>query len=110
MRYQKYLAGNIFDLMNIISNASCYCGTSLHGLITSMSFGVPRVALLPSLRKQINYMKTWDLPHMPKGISPENLMSAVEVAMSTSNEELQALGAKLTDAYLDSFKRLSQAF
>ena len=45
-----------------------------------------------------------------KGISPENLMSAVEVAMSTSNEELQALGAKLTDAYLDSFKRLSQAF
>ena len=108
--YDIYLAGNIFDLMNIISNASCYCGTSLHGLITSMSFGVPRVALLPSLRKQINYMKTWDLPHMPKGISPENLMSAVEVAMSTSNEELQALGAKLTDAYLDSFKRLSQAF
>ena len=48
--YDTYLDGNIFDLMNIIRNASCYCGTSLHGLITSMSFSVPRVALLPTLR------------------------------------------------------------
>lgn len=105
--YDTYLEGNIFDLMNIIRNASCYCGTSLHGLITSMSFGVPRVALLPTLRKQINYMKTWDLPHMPKGITPEELTSAVDLAMATSNEDLQALGKKLTDVYMENFHRLS---
>jgi polysaccharide pyruvyl transferase WcaK-like protein len=108
--YDSYLDGNIFDLMNIIRNASCYCGTSLHGLITSMSFGVPRVALLPNLRKQINYIKTWDLPHMPKGIKPEELISAIEVAMATPNKDLKALGSKLTDAYMESFKCLSEKF
>jgi hypothetical protein len=108
--YDTYLDGNIFDLMNIIRNASCYCGTSLHGLITSMSFGVPRVALLPKLRKQINYMNTWDLPHMPKGIRPEELTQAIEVAMATPNEDLKALGLKLTDTYMESFKCLSKQF
>ncbi|MBA6225819.1 polysaccharide pyruvyl transferase family protein [Colwellia sp. MB02u-18] len=108
--YETYLGGNIFDLMNIIRNAACYCGTSLHGLITAMSFGVPRVALLPNLRKQINYMQTWDLPHMPKGIKPEELTSAIEVAMATPNKDLKALGNKLTDAYMTSFKRLSESF
>ena len=47
--------------MNIIKNSQCYCGTSLHGLITSMAFHVPRVGLMPTHRKQINYMATWDL-------------------------------------------------
>ena len=108
--YDTYVGGNIFDLMNIIRNSSCYCGTSLHGLITSMSFGVPRVALLPTLRKQINYMKTWDLQHMPKGITPKELTTAVEIAMSTSTEDLQALGETLTNAYMESFNRLSKQF
>lgn len=76
--YDTYLEGNIFYLMNIIHNASCYCGASLHGLITSMSFAVPRVALLPSLRKQINYMDTWDLPHMPRGIVPKELQQRLK--------------------------------
>tara|TARA_R110001583_G_scaffold105202_1_gene252641 strand:+ start:4767 stop:5951 length:1185 start_codon:yes stop_codon:yes gene_type:complete len=108
--YDTYLDGNIFDIMSIIRNASCYCGTSLHGLITAMSFCVPRVALLPELIKQINYMQTWDLPHMPKGIKLEELTSAVEVAMATPNRDLQALGKKLTNAYMANFKRLSENF
>ena len=96
--------------MNIIRNASCYCGTSLHGLITSMSFSVPRVALLPTLRKQINYMDTWDLPHMPKGVMPENLSEAVGIAVATPTKDLKSLGEKLTDTYMNSFKNMSSIF
>ncbi|WP_426369349.1 polysaccharide pyruvyl transferase family protein [Pseudocolwellia sp. HL-MZ7] len=108
--YSTYLDGNIFDLMNIIRNASCYCGTSLHGLITSMSFSVPRVALLPTLRKQINYMNTWDLPHMPKGVMPEDLSEAVGIAMTTPSKDLKSLGQKLTDTYMSNFKSMSSSF
>ncbi len=108
--YDTYLDGNIFDLMNIIRNASCYCGTSLHGLITSMSFSVPRVALLPTLRKQINYMETWDLPHMPRGVNPDELTSAVTVAMATSDKVLNALSIKLTNAYMENFRSFSEQF
>jgi hypothetical protein len=108
--YDTYLDGNIFDLMNIIRNASCYCGTSLHGLITSMSFAVPRVALLPSLRKQINYMDTWDLPHMPRGIVPEELTAAIEIAMATPNTDLENLGDKLGAKYMENFMNMSKEF
>lgn len=90
--------------------ASCYCGSSLHGLITSMSFSVPRVALLPKLRKQINYMDTWDLPHMPRGVIPENLTSAVDIAMATPSKDLKVLGRKLTDIYMNSFKTMGLNF
>ena len=108
--YSTYLKGNIFDLMNIIRNSSCYCGSSLHGLITSMSFGVPRVALLPTLRKQINYMKTWDLPHMPSGVLPENLSVSVGIAMATPAKDLKQLGQHLTDTYMENFRNMSFNF
>ena len=108
--YSTYLKGNIFDLMNIIRNSSCYCGSSLHGLITSMSFGVPRVALLPTLRKQINYMKTWDLPHMPSGVLPENLSVSVGIAMATPTKDLKQLGQHLTDTYMENFRNMSFNF
>lgn len=108
--YSTYLEGNIFDLMIIIRNSSCYCGSSLHGLITSMSFGVPRVALLPTLRKQINYMKTWDLPHMPSGVLPENLSASVGIAMATPTKDLKQLGQHLTDTYMENFRNMSFNF
>jgi len=108
--YKTYLDGNVFDLMNIIRNASCYCGSSLHGLITSMSYGVPRVALLPKLRKQINYMDTWDLPHMPRGVVPEGLLASVNIAMATPSNDLKALACKLTNDYMDSFRNMSSNF
>lgn len=108
--FDCYVAGNIFDLMNIIRNASCYCGTSLHGLITSMSFAIPRVGLLPTLRKQVNYMKTWDLEHMPRGIEPGQLAESVNVAMAIPKNELTALGQQLTETYMDSFKQSSALF
>lgn len=108
--YDTYLDGNIFDLMNIIRNSSCFCGTSLHGLITSMSFAVPRVALLPKLRKQINYMDTWDLPHMPRGIVPEDLKISIQIAMDTPNKDLKDLESKLTNTYMKSFEESSKNF
>jgi len=106
--FETYLEGNIFDLMNIIRNATCYAGTSLHGLITSMSFAVPRVALLPKLRKQINYMNTWDLPHMPRGIQPADLEKSVNIAINTPKDELIALGRKLTESYMENFHKFSK--
>lgn len=106
--YDTYLNGNIFDLMSIIRNSSCYCGTSLHGLITAMSFDVPRVALLPKLRKQINYMDTWDLPHMPRGVVPEKLKESVEIAISTPNKALKEVREKLNDEYMKHFRCISK--
>lgn len=50
---------NIFDIMFLISNASFYMGTSLHGMITAQSFEVPFVCLNNNLEKVSSYIQTW---------------------------------------------------
>ncbi|OMH39690.1 polysaccharide pyruvyl transferase family protein [Motiliproteus sp. MSK22-1] len=106
VEYYTYEEGGVFDIMNLIRCASCYCGTSLHGLITSMSFLTPRVGLLPKLRKQVNYMNTWDLPEMPRGVLPAELSDSVVKAMSFKEEELQELNRELTSKYRDTFDKI----
>ncbi|MEG3765169.1 polysaccharide pyruvyl transferase family protein [Alteromonas sp. 14N.309.X.WAT.G.H12] len=108
--YSIHVDGNIFDAISLIRNGSCYCGSSLHGLITAMSFSVPRVALLSSSEKQINYMDTWELPHMPRGVTPAQLPVAVATAIDTPSKDLTLLSHKLTHTYLDRFKSLSALF
>ncbi|MBU2979978.1 polysaccharide pyruvyl transferase family protein [Alteromonas sp. C1M14] len=108
--YSIHADGNIFDVISLIRNGSCYCGSSLHGLITAMSFSVPRVALLSSSEKQINYMDTWDLSHMPRVVTPAQLPVAVATAIDTPSEDLTLLSHNLTHTYLDRFKGLSALF
>ena len=48
---------NIYDIMWLIKHSALYVGTSLHGTITALSFGVPFVAHGPIKLK--NYLKTW---------------------------------------------------
>jgi hypothetical protein len=106
IKVAQYLDGGVFDLMNLIKNSQCYCGTSLHGLITCMAFHVARVALLPQLRKQRNYMKTWDLAAMPSGILPNELSKAINQAMAISKDELVEKENYLTSKYLENFNKI----
>ena len=101
-----YEEGKIFDIMAIIKSAVCYCGTSLHGLITSIAFHVPRIALTPSLRKQINYMNTWDLETMPRGIEPDALVAAIQTATSIPMEDLVSINQKCQSTYQTNFERI----
>ena len=50
-------ADNIWDIMLLIARSKAYIGTSLHGAITSMSYGVPHVGL--KVEKLDAYLKTW---------------------------------------------------
>ena len=94
--------------MNIIKNSKCYCGTSLHGLITAIAFSVPRVGLLPKLRKQVNYMNTWDLDAMPRGINAENLYKSVKQVLIVEKEKLIKKSEYLVNEYRANFERIYQ--
>jgi len=107
IKVAEYLDGGVFDVMNIIKNSQCYCGTSLHGLITSMAFHVPRVGLLPKLRKQRNYMATWDLAEMPSGVLPNELSDAIDRAMGIPKQELVNKEQYLTDKYMENLDKIS---
>ncbi|OGX51385.1 MAG: hypothetical protein A2267_02430 [Omnitrophica WOR_2 bacterium RIFOXYA12_FULL_38_10] len=106
--FQIYKIGDIFSIMNIIKNSKCYCGTSLHGLITAIAFSVPRVGLLPKLRKQVNYMNTWDLDAMPRGINAENLYKSVKQVLIVEKEKLIKKSEYLVNEYRANFERIYQ--
>mgnify|MGYP005883867415 CR=1 FL=1 len=48
---------SIWDIMWLISNALLYIGSSLHGAITAMSFGIPFV--VTGTHKLSEYLRTW---------------------------------------------------
>jgi hypothetical protein len=50
-------AENIWDIMYLIANSKAYIGTSLHGAITALSYGVPHVGL--KVEKLEAYLHTW---------------------------------------------------
>lgn len=47
-------------IIELISFAKIYIGTSLHGIITAMNYGVPYVGSTRVV-KQINYIETWSI-------------------------------------------------
>lgn len=51
---------SVFDLMYLIASSKIFIGTSLHGAITSVSFGVPVLGLCPSrVNKLKAFLTTW---------------------------------------------------
>jgi hypothetical protein len=50
---------NLKVIMQTIAHSELFIGTSLHGIITAMSFAVPYLALNPDIPKLKNYMETW---------------------------------------------------
>lgn len=52
---------NIYDIMYLISKASLFIGTSLHGNITALSYGVPHLGIDKSIEKLDSFLKTWDI-------------------------------------------------
>lgn len=51
---------NIFETAYIIRNSKFFCGTSLHGIITSISYGIPHMALTNKIGKLIRFINTWN--------------------------------------------------
>lgn len=50
---------NIYEIMYLIKNSKLFIGTSLHGLITSISYGIPHMAYTNKIEKQIKFLNTW---------------------------------------------------
>ena len=50
---------NIYEIIYLIKNSRLFIGTSLHGLITSISYGIPHMAYTNKIKKQINFLNTW---------------------------------------------------
>ncbi|UQB67454.1 polysaccharide pyruvyl transferase family protein [Epilithonimonas zeae] len=57
-------------IMGLIAFSQMYIGTSLHGVITAMSFGVKYMGLNPKQTKVYNYIDTWSNLNVDHLIAP----------------------------------------
>lgn len=85
--FQYFDADNIWDIMYLISNAKCYVGTSLHGAITAMSFGVPHVGL--KVEKLGAYLATWGVKRNFRSVEFSELYKQYQLAVSVPLEEYE---------------------
>lgn len=78
---------NIYETAYFISNATAFCGTSLHGSITALSYGVPHCAWMKSSYKPIKFITDWETSNYPFA----DMGSLVSVVTSLiENEENRA--------------------
>ena len=87
---------SIHDIMWVIANSKAYIGTSLHGAITSASYGVPVLGLCPSrVNKLPAFLRTW--------VDPKDFQLAEFDEMEAAFDRLwesrsSGLSAKVADA------------
>jgi len=83
--------GSLWEIMATIASAALYLGTSLHGAITAMSFGIPRLAFSGEVRKLQEFLQTWDLSVFSSPLPLNGNSALVSQALSLGREARQTV-------------------
>ncbi len=100
-------ADNLERIMGAIALSKLFIGTSLHGIITAMSFAVPYVALNPSISKLKNYIETWS-PEPLNEIADFNEICTRSINAINVDKAILVKNANMQkDLVRESFKKIS---
>ncbi len=98
----------IKEIINLIKDSQCYIGTSLHGMITAMSYGVPYIVLNNKQKKIDSYLATWSVNDL-KEITNYNKIKSVLDRIIHNDElknEINNQTIKQKQLYYESFDRI----
>jgi len=87
--------GSVWEIMAAIASAAIYIGTSLHGAITAMSFGIPRLAYTGEVRKLQEYLNTWDLNQFSDALPVDGNNDLIAKVLSVGGAECVSLSGKV---------------
>lgn len=79
---------SIEAVMMAIANSDLYIGTSLHGVITAMSFEVPYLGLDPSILKIPSYLRTWAPDALKRATAFQDICQSGEAALLVDRASL----------------------
>ena len=101
---------NIWDICALVASSRVYCGSSLHGRIVAMSFGLPRVNLVRSRHlgctKQAAFAATWEPPGVLDVVDVHDIHRAVAASLGTDRHVLAQTARALADLYRTRFSTL----
>lgn len=99
---------NIWEIMYVIGSSKLYMGTSLHGAITAMSFGVPYLGLNKKIYKLDSYLQTWGVDQINSNIEFSEMFEKAKIALSIENRVLEISRDKQIELVEESFKKISE--
>lgn len=68
--------GTIFDIMYTIATSDMFIGTSLHGNITALSYGIPSIALDKRVEKLSEFLKSFGIRGQKFGVDYSDIFQA----------------------------------
>jgi hypothetical protein len=102
---------HLWDICALIANSRAYCGSSLHGRIVAMAYGLPRLNIVPdSWRdppgKQAAYAASWESKAAGLVVPVSDLHNALTQALSIPAEERRQIANHCAQAYRHGFAAL----
>ncbi|SDB91527.1 polysaccharide pyruvyl transferase family protein [Paraburkholderia lycopersici] len=107
-----FVSLNVWDICALIARSRIFCGSSLHGRIVAMAYGLPRVNFRhpdhsASSGKHAAYAATWDAEGVAGTVPLAGLFGAVVGALAARREPLRNIAATLARQYRSEFETLA---
>jgi hypothetical protein len=102
-------SASIYDVAYALASARLFCGTSLHGVITALTFEVPFVPLLNEDPKLGNNVRSWGLSEMFPQAPASELADHGLRSLETSGRFLTEHAARLRSAARANMQSLGES-
>jgi len=98
---------HVWDICALIAASRGAVGSSLHGRIVALAYGLPRVSLIPPQQgarpvKTAAFAETWEPDALPRSVTADAIEWAVMRALAVPASVLQDSAAHLRECYLQS--------
>jgi hypothetical protein len=101
-------SATIYDILYTLASARLFCGTSLHGVVSAMTYGVPFVPLLTEDPKLRNNIETWDAGLAFSPAPALNLAAQACRSLELGNLVVAEHAARLRSAAQANMQRLAE--
>lgn len=98
---------SVEEIAYLIAKSSMYIGSSLHGLITALSYGVPHVSLGTFQSKIRGYLDTWVAPEHRRLTDLDDFFTDALAAADMDLQELAQRTARQKELYYSSVKTMA---
>lgn len=68
----------VWEIMYVIAKSIGFYGTSLHGVITAMSFKIPHFCINDDITKLVSFLETWSVAPYHKPLSVEQISGTLK--------------------------------
>lgn len=103
----------LWDICALIAASRGFCGSSLHGRIVAMAYGLPRLNLIHPTQagqptKQSAYAETWEPADLPATAAADDFADALLVALAQDSGRLREMAEMQASRYRAEFAAVAE--